>query len=408
MTETFIRRPRILFFAHAVTLAHFVRLLRWCEYLEADQYEIYFASHSDFKKLITRSDIQFIEINCINQKIFAQIVDQAKPLYDNQTFSLHVDEDMKLMEQIKPDVVVGDFRHSLSVSCRLKKIKYINLTNAYWSPEIKIKYPMPEAPIVRFLGEKLFSIFLAPFTPLLLKINFFIMAFIVRKSLQRAGLQVTDYRQVITDGDITAYCDTQDLVPLSQKSNREVYVGPVLWTMPTPLPSWWTQLNENKKKIFVSLGSSGHVDLVPLILKAIEKLDVDIIVALAGKKIDIPDYKNVFTTDFLPLDAIFGHVSLVICNGGSPLTHLAMNHGAVPCLGIVCNNDQLLNMVHLEARGAGLSLRYWNMTQDKLLNSVKRLLNEESFKTSAIAIQKEFQKVDVEQNLRNLIRNSLK
>ena len=323
-----------------------------------------------------------MEMGGIDPVQFSRLVDQARPIYDARTFAMHVEEDLRVMDQIRPDLVIGDFRHSLSVSCRLRKIKYINLTNAYWSPEIQIGYPMPEAPIVRSLGEKIFKFFLAPFAPLLLKINFFKMVFILRKSLARAGLNFKDYRRVIIDGDVTVFCDTPELIPLKKKLNHEIFVGPLTWSMPTPLPAWWGSLKANISRIFVSLGSSGDIRLLPFILKTLSAMDVEIIVALSGKKISLERYGNVYVTDFLPLEMACRKISLIICNGGSPMTHAALSWG-VPTIGIVCNNDQLLNMAHVERRGAGLTLRYWNLTEKSLSTAVEKILRNDSFGAAA-------------------------
>ena len=46
----------------------------------------------------------------------------------------YVEEDLRLIDSFRPDVVVGDFRVSLAISARKARIPYVNVTNAYWSP----------------------------------------------------------------------------------------------------------------------------------------------------------------------------------------------------------------------------------------------------------------------------------
>ena len=389
-----------------MTLAHFVRPLRWIECLDLKQYEIYLASSTIFKNLVPKTGVNFVEVSCIDPTKFSKIVDQAKPIYDANTFVDHVEEDLQLMDKIQPDLVIGDFRHSLSVSCRLRKIKYINIANAYWSPEIELNFPMPESPIIRLLGEKIFNIFFTTLAPVIIQFYFFKMAFVIRKSLARVGLSFKDYRQIITDGDVTVFCDTPGLVPLKKKLNREIFIGPITWSMPTPLPVWWESLKENKNLIFVGLGSSGDISLLPMILKALSKIDIKVIVALSGKKINLPSYENVHITDFLPIEAVFQKVSLSICNGGSPMCHSALSWG-VPTIGIVCNNDQLLNMAHIQQRGAGLMLRYWNITEESLLSAVQQISTNDSFRRSAQSIQKEFDSFDVPNKLRRIVNENI-
>ena len=231
------------------------------------------------------------------------------------------------------------------------------------------------------------------------------MAFTHRKSFKSAGLSFTDYRQVITDGDVTLYCDTPGMIPLKSQTSREEFVGPLLWSMPVALPAWWNELNENKKRIFLSLGSSGNESVLPTILKSLAKMDVEVIVALAGKKIDIPDYPNVFVTDYLPMEQACKESDLVICNGGSPMSHAALSYG-VPLIGVVSNNDQLLNMSHVVQQGAGLMLRHWNISEKKVTDSVNKIFNNVNYFEQSNKIQEQFALLDVDTTLQKIIEEN--
>jgi UDP:flavonoid glycosyltransferase YjiC (YdhE family) len=395
-------RTKIFFFAHAVTMAHFSRPLKWIEGLDTRLYDVYLASHQKFKGLSPKVGVTFLELGCIDAVKFENIVINAEPIYDSITFEKHIQEDIGLMDAIKPDIVIGDFRHSLSVSCRVKKIPYINLTNAYWHPSTKLKFPLPEAPIVRLLGEAMSNFLLAPFLPIAMRLNFFMMTFTLRRSFERAGLRFTDYRKVITDGDITLYCDTPELIPLNKQLTHEHFVGPLIWSMPVEVPGWWKRLNSRKRRIFLTLGSSGPAHSLPMILRALAKLDVEIIVALAGKQLQLPEWANVFVTDYLPMGSACQNSSLVICNGGSPLVHTALSYG-VPTIGIVCNNDQLLNMAHIQQRGAGLLMRYWSLSEEKLTTAVTEILSNPRYLQQSRRIQSEFERIDVKARLQNVI-----
>lgn len=388
-------------------MAHFSRPLKWIEQLDPENYDIYLASDPKFKKLVPITGVTFLDIHCIDAVQFSETVGRAAPIYDRATFEAHIQEDMRIMDQVQPDVVIGDFRHSLSVSCRLKKIKYVNIANAYWSPDIALSYPLPEAPVIRALGEKLSARLMGLFIPFVLKINFFKMAFMLRKSLHQAGLFFSDYRQVITDGDVTLYCDTPGLIPLKKQEGRERFVGPLVWSMPVQLPDWWTDLNPKKKRIFLSLGSSGPADCLPLIIQAVSKLDVELIVARAGKAMDLPPLSNVHVTDFLPIEDACQNSDLIICNGGSPMCHAALTYG-VPTIGIICNNDQLLNMAHIEKRGAGRMLRYWNLTAEKITNAVTEILENPTYAKSSEAIRSEFDAFNSSSELQNVIEEVLR
>ncbi len=399
-------RKKVLFFSHAVTMAHFSRPLKWIECLDTAKYDIYLATHPDFKKYLPATGVTFLNLSCIDAKEFSKIVGQAQPIYDKVTFEQHVREDLDILNRVQPDLVIGDFRHSLSVSCRIKKVKYINITNAYWSPNIAMRFPLPETSIVRRMGLGLAKLLIDPFLNLALKVNFFKMAFILRKSLKTADLSIRDYRRVITDGDLTVYCDSPSLVPLKKQSNHEVFIGPLLWSMPTALPSWWKSIRTDRKKIFLSLGSSGNAEQLPGILKALSKLEVEVVVALAGKGTDMVAYPNIHLTDYLPMDEACQGASLMICNGGSPMSHMALKYG-IPTIGIVGNNDQLLNMAHLQKLGVGTVLRFWDLSEEKIIAATKELLENPKYRENAAKIKKEFESLDVESKLRQIVADNV-
>ena len=129
-------------------------------------------------------------------------------------------------------------------------------------------------------------------------------------------------------------------------------------------------------------------------------------VALSGKTIEIPKYENAFIADLLPLKEIIGEFSLVICNGGSPMTHIALASG-VPTIGVVCNNDQLLNMIHVEKRNAGLLLRYWNITEKVIEKAVSDILYVKQFTEAAAQIQKEFASQNVTEKINEIIEKNI-
>ncbi len=382
-------RPKILFFAHAVTLAHFARPFKWAESLSSDEFDIYFASHPKYRDMVERLGATFIDLDCIDAEQFANAVGQATKIYDLKTFEDHIAEDLTIIEKIKPDLVIGDYRLSLSVSCRRLGVKYISLADAYWSPESLYSFPLPEAPLVRLLGEKIASIVLKLFLPSILKFNFYKLAAELRKPLRSVSLYFRDFRELLTDGDITLYVETADFVPLKKKKLTEMFIGPQVWSMPVNLPGWWNELNPNKKWVLLSLGSSGQADCLPLVCNALSMINVEVIVALAGKKIELPKSANIHVTDFLPLNEVCKKVDLVICNGGSPVSHAALSNG-VPVIGIVSNNDQLLNMNHIEKHNAGMTLRYWKLSLRKVIKSVTTILNSCEYYESAKKLQADF------------------
>jgi UDP:flavonoid glycosyltransferase YjiC (YdhE family) len=160
------------------------------------------------------------------------------------------------------------------------------------------------------------------------------------------------------------------------------YLGPVLWSTKTPLPQWWNELPDDKPVVFLTFGSSGQSDLLPMALDVLSQLPVSVIAATAGKiaLADVPD--NARIADYLPVDIACRRAQLVICNGGSLTTYQALASG-VPVIGICSNMDQLLNMQALENLGAGLLLRAARTSAEDIFRTANTILGQEAFNRAA-------------------------
>ncbi len=79
---------------------------------------------------------------------------QGRRLYNERQLARQVSEDLRVFEIVKPDLVVGDFRWSLTISAAVYGVTHAALANAYWSPFIpRSSFPVPDHPMVRLLGR---------------------------------------------------------------------------------------------------------------------------------------------------------------------------------------------------------------------------------------------------------------
>jgi len=393
-------KPVILLVAEAVTLAHFARIAALAKSIDPDRYEIVVASDPRYADLEESLGSAFHPIRSIPSAEFAQALAQGRPLYSVETLCQYVEDDLALLDRVKPDLVVGDFRLSLAVSAPLRNIPYAAVVNAYWSPYADIAYPVPDLPMTRILGvplaQKLFD--------LVRPIAFSLHARPLNQVRRRYGLPPLgrDLRTVYSWGDYTLYADVPELVPTRKLPPDHRYIGPPCWSTSTPLPGWWDDLPPDRPVVLLTLGSSGRADLLPMALVALAGLPITVIAATAGK-IDLANVPgNAFVADYLPLDPAVQRSRLVICNGGSLTTYQALASG-VPILGLCTNMDQLLNMNAIERLGAGLSLRAARVSTDQLLASTRKLLESPAYAQAATEAGEQFRKVDAGQRFREFV-----
>ncbi|HEY2155384.1 MAG TPA: glycosyltransferase [Isosphaeraceae bacterium] len=385
------RRSKVLFFAEAVTLAHVARPLALAKGLELGRYEVAFASAPRYEALWGDLRSRVRPIHSISGAQFVDALARGHPLYTAATLRSYVEEDLEAIREVRPDVIVGDFRLSLSVSARLAGIPYLTITNAYWSPYARQRFPLPELLIVRRLGLPLAGALFAASRPLAFALHTIPLNRIRREyGLPSLG---TDLRRTYTDADMTLYADVPEMVPTFGLPPNHRYLGPIVWSPEARLPAWWDGLDPQRPMVYVTMGSSGRADLLSAVLEGLADLPVVVIAATLGRSLDRPAPPNALVADFLPGHAAAARADMVVCNGGSPTTHQALAAG-VPVLGIPSNMDQHLNMQSVRRLGAGESIRSDRASAGAVRRAVDRILGDPRYTDEAARLAGIFSKYD--------------
>ena len=344
---------RILFVAEAVTLAQVVRLVTLARALPAEHYELHFASARFDPVVFEGTALRQHRIHSRSPEQVERAVAWGSRIYSRRVLGRYVDEDLRLLDAVQPDLVVGDLRWSLLVSAPLRRVPHAALVNAYWSPwAVRERFPLPDHPIVKLLGERV----AAEYFPRALPFVFKHFARPLDALRRRHGLPpLGGLLELLTAGDLTLYADPPELVPTRGLPATHHFLGPVPWAPQVPLPPWWDALG-SRPSVYVTLGSSGHLRALPSIVRALAELPVDVMVATAGRVRlqDVP--ANVHVADYLPGDLAARRASVVVCNGGSSTGYQALAEGR-PVVGLPWNLDQYLAMSAMEAAGAGALLR---------------------------------------------------
>ena len=254
-----------------------------------------------------------------------------------------------MLADVRPDVVVGDFRLSLSVSARLAGVPYATITNVYWSTSARQRFPLPELPLTRTLGVRTAGLVF----PLARPVAFALHTRPLNRVRREHGLPSLgpDLRRTYTDADRVLFADAPELAPPHTLAPGHEFLGPVLWepaAIPPTLP--------DGPLIYVTLGSSGRGRLLAAVVRAFADLPVTVVAASAGADLPDPLPHNVITADYLPGTAIARRAALVVCNGGSPTVQQALSAGT-PVLGLAGNMDQHLSMRPVTTTGVGLLVR---------------------------------------------------
>jgi len=376
-------RPRVLFIAEAVTLAHVARARVLAGTLDPERFDVHVAWDPRFNELLGPLPFPWSAVHSVPTDVFLHRLSRGAPMHDVETLRGNVREDLALLERVKPDVVVGDFRLSLAASAKVAKVPHVAVFNAYWSPFGRQTFEFAEYdyPLSNMIGHRLSLSLFRKLRPMAFAAHTKPLNTVLREHGQ-PGIG-SDIRAMYTFGDHTAYADIPELVPTYDLSSRHHYIGAALWSPVVPEPSWWNALPTDRPIIYATPGSSGDSDLLPTILGALEDEPVTVVAATAGHARVSRIPTNARVERFLPGQAAAARASLVLCNGGSPTTYQALTAG-VPVLGLVSNNmDQHLNMQAVAESGAGEILKARGVTAPAIRAAVQRLLGTSSYREKA-------------------------
>jgi UDP:flavonoid glycosyltransferase YjiC (YdhE family) len=200
-----------------------------------------------------------------------------------------------------------------------------------------------------------------------------------------------DLRRVFTEADVTLFADVPELVPTADAvgAGRYVYIGPVTWSPKGSVPPQLLDERDQRPLVYVSLGSSGDPALIKDVVTAVVGLDCRVAVATAGLVRNGVVGDTVVVEPMLPGREIAAMSKLVICNGGSPSVHQALEQGT-PVLGIPANMDQLLNMQFVVDAGAGMSIRADRISPARVKTVAQRILDNLQFAHNAKRIEGRF------------------
>ncbi len=374
------RRPRVLFVAEAVTLAHVARVHALAQRLDPAAYDVRIAADPRYDALFAGHPFETRPIASIASADFAAALRSGRRAYDEATLERYVADDRREIEAFDADVVVGDFRLSLPIAARLADRPSVTIVNAGWSPHATMPMPVPQLPFVRRVGVPLAQRLFDVARPL----AFHRHAAPLNAVRRKHGLPplTGGLRAAYTDGDVVLYADVSELFAMRDLPASHRFVGALSWEPERPMPAWWDRLPADRPLVYVSLGSSGDTTVLRAIVDGLATCGVSIVVTTAGRAEPFPVPGDAFVADFLPGSAVCRRASVVVCNGGSPTCYQALAEG-VPVLGIPSNLDQFLNMAAVERFGAGRLLRPERTSAGSVVAAIDELIADPAARAAA-------------------------
>jgi UDP:flavonoid glycosyltransferase YjiC (YdhE family) len=372
-------RTKVLFVVESVTLAHVARSAVLASALDPAVYDVHFACAPQYQFVLDKLTLRRLPVRSISSEAFLDALRQGRRFYDRATLRAYLREEQALLDAVRPDVVVGDFRLSLAISARLAGVSYATLTNAYWSPHAATHDVVPEHPLIHWLGLGVGGRLVDLFKPLVMRSMTRPFDALRREHGMAPFASLFD---LYTSADRTFFLDVPALVGTSAPAATHTYLGPVLWSPDAPRPVWWDRLPGDRPIVYVSLGSSGPARLLQPWLDSLARAPYSFIVATAGRAALTSTPKNVWAAEYLNGEAAARRADVVVCNGGSPSVYQALAVGC-PVIGVPSNMDQHLCMDHVVRAGLGAIVRSDQASATALLGGVEAVLADPGYRARA-------------------------
>jgi len=380
---------KILIMPDGNWLSHTSRPLEIAKVLRQMGHEIIFASEGEYMKLPRAEGFKVLPIRTINpDHVLKCSRDGRANWYDYDLIKACVKAELNLIENVKPDLVLTDFRLPLSTSCELADVPLAVILNASWTNYYSVRVKAPEhLGITQVLGRKITTLL----TPLIKKLILSIDARPFNKFRKEFNLSVRKNIWDIWRGDINLIVDIPEYGPTENLPGNFHFIGPIVWEPNIDSPKWLENLDHERPTLYFTMGSTGFPRFFEQAIEIFGNTEYQCIMTTAGmvKLKNIPD--NFYVVDYAPGSKIMEKSDLVVCQGGNGTIYQAMSHG-VPIIGIPTMHDQEWNLDRVESLGIGIHLSELKFKPEHLSNAVKKVITEESYKTNALE-----QKVILEQ-----------
>jgi UDP:flavonoid glycosyltransferase YjiC (YdhE family) len=158
--------------------------------------------------------------------------------------------------------------------------------------------------------------------------------------------------------------------------------------------------------VYVTLGSSGEVRLLPMILEALGRLPIIAIVATAGR-VELAEVPaNVAAVPFVRGEEVARRACVVVSNGGSTTGYQALAQGT-PVIGLPSNFDQYLAMQAIVAAGAGVLIKARQASADAIEAALVSALDDTALRAAATRVAERFASHDASASFRRFVAEVL-
>jgi UDP:flavonoid glycosyltransferase YjiC (YdhE family) len=384
---TGIRRSVVLFMPEGSILAHVGRTVAIANAMDPNAFDIRFAASGPHADKIDHARWPVAPVYTQDRNELLGRLKTGGSAFTVEELEKYVEDERRVLSEIKPNVVVGDFRPSLGISAPSLEAPYVCVTNAVWTRYCSVKLDPPASWLpTRIFGASLLK-FLRSMAPNLEKRIFAHYAVPFNTVRRRHGLpELPDLRDCMCSENFNLVADIEEFFPHvpDMPEDRYQYVGPLLWESTAPEPAWLAELDRTRPTVYLTMGSTGPLGQIQAILKHLADDRFQVICTTATETVgELPP--GCYAAPFAPGKTLCKAANVVVCHAGNGTIYQALSCGK-PIVGVPEFHDQEFNMQRVEALEVGLRAE----SGEDVIRQVKKMLKYPKFSLSAQDFQRKY------------------
>jgi UDP:flavonoid glycosyltransferase YjiC (YdhE family) len=361
-------------------LSHTSRVLEVALRLRELGHRVIFAASGEYTRLAVEKGFEVVSVETNDREHTLACSRSGRTnWWDEARLRAGVAADRNIFRRLAPDLVLGDFRLSLSTSAELEHVPYAVIVNGSWTNYYTAPLRAPEhLAVTRWLGSKLTTWLLPMVKRRILEAD----ARPFRKLRTELGLKPRGNIWDQWRGDITLIADTPEYAPTANLPEGFHYIGPIVWEPDIEPPAWLDRIDRERPVLYVTMGSTGNPKFFHNVVELFAGSPYQCMMTTAGLTSLGPLPDNFFVCELAPGSALMKKADVAICQGGNGTIYQAMVAG-VPIIGVPTMHDQEFNLNRVEALGVGLQLSELSFRPEHLRRAVETVLGQPSFRDNA-------------------------
>ena len=316
----------------------------------------------------------------------------------------------RILNNIQPDVVLSDAHPLMALVCEKLKISHVSLASASWTKY----YTHNRAPSNwDWMGQLLGT----PFKQVIRRLA----TLYFNKKLvgwadplnQVAAVYGLKKRSTVLEyvegNDMTLITDIPEFGPLKNPLENVKYCGPIYWHPPFNSHDLIKLLNNEKKAIYVSLGSNRDFSLLANIASWLLASDYQVVMTLPKVSLlphDLVENSNLITAELINVLDILPLCEAAIFHGGIGTLYQVLACGK-PSVILPFHIEHFWNGNRLEQMGLGYVLHRRLISKDRFISVLTKAINNRQMRRSIEKISSKITNTSGAKRAAELIRDEI-